>query len=206
MITINKFQINSTETAIDVKVTTDTGFTITSALVWTDETFKDYSKAIDVSSLLSQTTNTEVFSIPATMLNETRLTGIYFIEFESNSTIEEECSECDNPLGVAASLLCFQECLLNKVLKYNVCDPCSCDDMICDIANTHLIFSALIKALEFGYYGEAVDLLADLKILCDCETGCEECSSGCSDCGTLPTPSFKSGLNYGTLNNTLILG
>lgn len=205
MITINNFTINNTETAINVSVTTDIGETISSALVWTDETFKDYSQAIDVSDLLSQTSNMESFSIPATTLGEVKLTGIYFIEFETTAEEDDSCAGCNNPVAIAASLNCYQDCLLNKVLKHNICDPCSCDNIECDIINTGMILDGLIRALQFGYYGEAIDLLASLKKLCNsCNDGCEECNS-CTDCGDLPTPSFKTGLNYGTLNGTLVL-
>lgn len=206
MINIINFKINSTETAIDVTVETDPSYIITSAIVWTDETYKNYDLAVDVSSLLSQESNLESFSIPASMLGLERLGGIYFIEFISNSNEDPGCNSCNNTIGVAASLNCFKECLLSKVLNYSICNNfSSCgENILCNIINIELLIQSLTTSLEFGYYNESLIILKALRKLCKCSEGCSECNE-CSECKDLPTPDFRTGLNYGTLNGTLIL-
>lgn len=209
MIYINNFTVNNDGTKLLVNVSTEEGETITSALVWSDYTYKDYDNAVNVSSLLSGTTNQEVFEIEASTLGVSELQGIYFIEFQTTSTSTEDCPECDNSLGVAASFLCFKECLLTKVLEYSVCNNFDSNNacgsnLKCDIINIYMLLTQTMQSLEFGYYGTALDLLNKLRKLCNCNEGCTECG-GCSECDNLPTPYFKTGLNYGTLDNTLIL-
>lgn len=208
MIDINNFTIIDNGTALSVSVETDLNETITSALVWTDQTFKDYSQAIDVTSYLAQTSNIENFTLPASVFGVNELQGIYFIEFQTTSGSTDDCVNCSNNLGVAASLLCFKECLLDKVLQYSVCDDISnenCNEsIVTSIINIDVLVDALCTSLEFGYYGEAIDILKTLRKLCNCSEGCSECNQ-CKDCKDLPSPNFKSGLDYGTLDNTLIL-
>lgn len=208
MIHINNFTINSDSTEINVSVETDVNYIISSAIVWTDETFKDYNQAIDVSNYLTGTSNIENFTLPASLFEVDKLKGIYFIEFETTSDVEETCESCSNNLGVATSLISFKECLLNKILEYSVCEgynssPCL-NQLLCDIYNINILMEALKISLEFGYYGEAIDILTTLKKLCKNSEGCVECGE-CSDCDNLPTPVFKSGLDYGTLDGNLIL-
>jgi len=207
MININNFSISNDGTELNVSVQTDIGHNITSAIVWTEDTFKNYSLAVDVSSFLTQNTHLETFSIPASTIGVSSLQGIYFIEFETTSEeTEGECTNCSNSLGVAASLNSYKECLLSKVLNYSVCNDFSTcgDDKLCNILNINTLIKGLQISLEFGYYGEAIDLLKALKKLCKYEDGCLDCG-GCSECADLPTPNFKSGLDYGTLNGSLIL-
>ena len=90
MIYIDNFTVNNDATKLLVSVSTDTGETITSALVWNDRTYKNYDLAIDVSSLLTGVTNKEVFEIPASTLGVSSLDGIYFIEFQGTSEATEE--------------------------------------------------------------------------------------------------------------------
>lgn len=199
MIRIDNFSVNNNNNALDVTVTTDIGETITSAILWTDATYKDYSKAIDLTTLLVQTSNMEAFSIPASTLGVTSLDGIYFIEFETSSEEEDDCDGCSNTLGVATSLLLFKSCLLNKILEYSPCETKQCNDNRCNIINISLFLEAVMISLEFGYYGEAIDRLKALRKLCNISNG------NCNSCKDLVDPIFKKGLNYGTLNGTLIL-
>lgn len=200
MIYINNFVISSDNTALNVSVETDSGETITSALIWTDETFKNYDNAVDVSSYLSQTSNVENFTIPASVFDEVELNGIYFIEFQTSSSYEDDCQNCSDSIGIAASLYKYKLCLFNKVKEYSVCnDFTNCGEKLIDqIININLMIDSLTTSLEFGYYGEALDILSVLKRLCKLD-------NNCSECGDLARPNFKTGLDYGTLDDTLIL-
>lgn len=205
MILINNFSVSNDATKLYIDVETDTGFNITSAVLWTDETFKDYSQSVDVSSYLTGTTNREVITLPASVLGEETLSGIYFVEFESDSTIDDsDCTNCDNPLGVAMSLLCYKQCLLNKILEYSVCDPCACDKTECNIVNTFMFMEAMTISLQYGYYNDAIDNLNKLRRLCNMTVSSTGCSD-CTDCGQLTTPMFKTGIGYGTIGGSLTI-
>lgn len=197
MIFINNFTINSDNTALVVQVEVDAGETVSSALLWTNETFKDYSKAIDITSYLEQVDNTEDFIIPASVLEQEILKGIYFIEFEATGNSEDNCTNCSNGLGVATSPYYLKDCLLSKVREYKVCDGINkCNEiLLSSILNISVLLDSFCTSLQFGYYEEAIDIFNTLNKLC----------SACNGCKDFLNPNFRTGLNYGILDDTLIL-
>jgi len=205
MVIINKFSINQDGSQMQVSVETDDTFIFTSALLWTDATFKDYNESIDISSYLTQSSNIENFTINASDIGFDSFSGIYFLELQDNSTLEDDCVTCNNNLAVAATFVKYKLCLLDKVKAYEVCNNFSeknLDSNLFDILNIETILNATMTALEFGYYGEALDSLKVLKRLCN--NNCDECDD-CLECQELLNPIFKRGLNYSTLDNSLIL-
>lgn len=203
MISINILQIPSDRKSINVSVETSVGSTIDSAKLWTDSTFKDYTKAIDLSDKLAGINNKEVFSIETGDVNGAdSFDGIYFIEFTTTTTTgTSACNDCDNLilLGVVANLGYFQECILKDILKvnYNTEDVLNSNE-INKIVNTKVLIDGLSIAIKFGYYSEAIDLLNGLRVMCKNDAQCISCDS-------LSTPIFKSGLNFGILNDNIIL-
>ncbi len=205
MISINILQIPSDRKTIDVSVETSVGNTIDSAILWTDSTFKDYTKAIDFSSKLEGINNKEVFSIEIGDTNETdTFDGIYFIEFTSTNITaadDTECTDCNDfvVLGVVANLGYFQECLLEDILKinYNTEDVIN-SNYVNNVINTKVLLDALCIAIKFGYYEEAIDLLTSLRKMC-------KNNNGCISCNSLKTPIFKTGLNFGILDNNMMI-
>ena len=65
MIVINNLEIQDNGQTLAVDVQTETGSTITSAMLWNMTTFKDYSRAINLDYKLEQLTNQEVFEVTA---------------------------------------------------------------------------------------------------------------------------------------------
>ena len=208
MIQITNFTISVDRLTINVSAETTVGDIFTSVNLWTDETFKDYAQAIDFTSKLLQANNTEVFTITAEEVGVSKFSGIYFIELNSTSVTTPACAECNNALGVATALIDFKECSLNKVLALSVCDGLDQNNIsnspeYNDVINVNMLIDALCTSLEQGYYSEALDFMAALRVLCN-ETGCPTCKE-CTDCTDLPTLEITTGLDFGTLNNTLIL-
>ncbi len=204
MISINILQIPSDRKTINVSVQTSVGNTINSAMLWTDSTFKDYTKAVDISNKLTGTTNKEVFTIDVSDTDEEgSFDGIYFIEFTStnNTAGTNTCTDCNDfiLLGVVANLGYFQECLLEDILKvnYNTDDVINSNE-INNIVNVKVLIDALIISIKFGYYKEAIDILKSLRRLCKDNTQCVSCND-------LETPIFRSGLNFGILDDNIIL-
>ena len=202
MISINILKIPHDRKTINVSVETSVGNTIDSAILWTDSTFKDYTKAIDLSNKLEGTNNKEVFSIEIGDTNETdSFDGIYFIEFTATNNSNNNCNDCDNLilLGVVANLGYFQKCLLENILKvnYNTEDVLNSNE-INKLINTKVLIDGLSMSIKFGYYSEAIDLLNGLRKIC-------KDNSQCISCKSLTTPIFKSGLNFGILDDNIIL-
>lgn len=204
MISINILRIPSDRKTINISVETSVGNTIDSAILWTDSTFKDYTKAIDLSSKLEGINNKEVFSIEIGDTNETdSFDGIYFIEFTATNVVSVGNSCTNNndfiALGVVANLGYFQECLLEDILKvnYNTEDILNSNE-INKLINTKVLIDGLSVAIKFGYYSEAIDLLNGLRKIC-------KNNSQCISCNSLTTPIFSSGLNFGILDDNIIL-
>jgi hypothetical protein len=213
MITIHNFTINDEATEISVKVETGSGYTFQTVDFWTDSTYKDPAKAVDLSSKLSQLSEIEEFTITLDDVNTTLQTnqiepltsfdGIFFAEFTSDDPGDPGCNQCNDPIAVAANLRVYKLCLLNKVLELSVCDDLTFDNICanneyCEILNVNMITQSLIIALELGLYDDAINHLNTLKILCDID-------STCSSCEDLSEYAGNGGLNFQTLNNELIL-
>lgn len=204
MISINILKIPSDRKTINVSVETSVGNTIDSAILWTDSTFKDYTKTIDLSNKLEGINNKEVFSIEIGDVNETdSFDGIYFIEFTATNVVSVGNSCTNNndfiSLGVVANLGYFQECLLEDILKvnYNTEDVLNSNE-INKLINTKVLIDGLSISIKFGYYSEAIDLLNGLRKIC-------KDNSQCISCNSLTTPIFNSGLNFGILDDNIIL-
>ena len=196
---ISNFSISKDGLSLDVTVETDAGYIIDEADFWTDSTFQDESQLIDISSLLNNTSNVEVFTIAASDVGLTDFyDGIFFVRFGTTSPNTTGCDACSTPLGVAAKLISAKLCLMEKVLALDVCSDCNhgckCVDK-CDVIVLDKYIRAMTFALEFGVYDEAIDLLNGIRKLC----------TTCAECLNLDNYSSNSGLGFYTLNNTLIL-
>lgn len=201
MVSINTLQIDTFAEKIDVDVSTTSGNTITNVYVWKSEDFKDYSKAIDLSSLLEGTDETESFAIFAQEhLNVEKITGLWFIEFQSDEDIvPDDCSNNSNTaIGVVANLIPYHECVLNKLLSIEVddCKPVvedNCDECSGNIYYINTLLTALNEAIRFGYYEEAIRIIKNLDDLCDV----------CHTCPDYGDTLLINGLGFATINNSI---
>lgn len=203
MISINTLKIDEFASKIIVDISTTVGNTITKVLVWNSETFKDYNQAIDLSSLLDGSDETESFSIFAQEhLGIEKITGLWFVEFESDEVIiPDDCANNTNTaLGVTANLIPYHECILNKLLKTDVdgCKPIinnECDECAGNVYYINTLLTTLRDAIKFGFYEEAVRIIGDLDDLCDV----------CHTCPDYGNTLLINGLGFGTQNNSIIL-
>lgn len=190
MIKINNFKISNDATQIDVSLEANEGETVTKVLLWSNKTFQNYTLAIDLTDKLEQTSNIEEFVISAQDAGVSSFTGLFFIEVE---TSDQTCEGC-GLIGIAGNLIKYNECLLNKVLKYTVCDTGECKE-VDEINAISVMLESISICLQNSYYNEAIDILDSLDKLCPV----------CSSCKTLVTYCSNSGLNFATLDNNLIL-
>lgn len=206
MITINKLRIDDTLKNIEVDVKAGaTSARFTNVFVWDHLTFRDYTKAKDVSSLLTKTSDTETFVISAEMLEVERIDKVYFVEFRT----DENPTPLDNGLiqnqilGVVANLYQYHECLLDKSLSVDV-TKCGKSDPNCyecqdSIASFNLL-SSLMQALDAGIqtslFEGVVKIVNDIEKLC---IGCD----GCPDYEETKAIN-GAGLGYQIIQNEIV--
>lgn len=194
MITINNINISNSGENLNVSISTGTGYIITSAKLWTENTYKDYNLAIDLDFKLEQVNNNEIFIVSADEVGLSSFSGIYFLEFETDEPLDDECSTCTNPLlVVTTNMNQYYRCMSELVLKSDVCKANLfsrevCDDSYVNKALTiNLLMSAINQSLELGQFIEALDLLSKLKRLCNNCSNCKKIiktTSTCTSCGT----------------------
>lgn len=190
---ISTFRVNQDGLGLTIIASTDSGETIQSLKIWNQDSYKDYTKALDFSSKLVQTTNTESITITASELSESKLNGIYFVELV-DSTSSEECAGCNNTrLGVATDFSRFSYCIIDYLCKMENC--CNCNEELNRALTMKLYMDQLRNSLQLGNFTTAIKFWKNLNRACKPE--CEECNS-------ITSVSTK-GLGFQTLNNELIL-
>jgi hypothetical protein len=177
MITINNLKINN-DGNIDVNITAGNTYIITSAKLWTKDTFRDLSLVKDFS-----------FTLEPEDVELSTFNGLFFIEFET----DEEIEGCSNPLLVIVTnftsyYLCMTELILNSDICVNnlfskeVCDSNSINKAI----SVNLLISAIEQCLELGQILEAVELITKIEELCSKCTSCKSTikTTSCSSCNS----------------------
>ena len=192
MININLIKIAPEQNKILVDVSTTLGNKFTRVFLWESSGYKDYAKAVDITNLLSQTSNTESFEVLADVLNREYFTGIFIFEFTTNET-ENNIKE-----GVVANLIEYYECLINKILKLDIkgckvtyideCGGCTLQSLL----SISTLINSLKIALQLGYYREANMILLKLEEMCEI----------CSNCPKLGGTASTQDIVY-TFNNSV---
>lgn len=164
------------EIYIDIE-TIETTDRITSILMWLNDNFKDYSKAIDLSERLSQTSNKETLTITAISLDLNSFEGLVFLEFEDDTEDEPnlDCTDCSNPkLVILTNFNKLYKCIADELNKINLndcitlasnsnsCNPPSIDKVIM----MNLIIESIKLNLSVGRYNVAVLQMNKLNKLC----------------------------------------
>lgn len=183
MIVINNFEIQDSGSELNIQLTTDATFVITKILLWNTDTFKDYTKAIDLSYKINGSNNTENITVTATELELDSFKDIWFIEIDSDATTSPCDLLLDPALGITYDFTPYYKCLLDKFLKQHT-DDCSLDGVV--LNETTLTISLLLQMLEdgieYGYYNQVIDLLTKVKKLCNLKA-CNNCEQiVCTSC------------------------
>lgn len=201
--TINILNLSQDNTSINVSVETREGDTIQSALLWTDKTFKDYTKAINLEDYLSGLNNKEVFTIDVSSLGIESENRLFFIEFSSTNVnnVQTGCDSCEENtlMGITADFSMYREFILDKILNLHYDKNCTISRQeVSKIVNLEMILKAICTSISFGYYNEAISLLTDLNKLAVEDLECDTCSA-------LDYPTVRTTLTFGILDNNLIL-
>lgn len=186
MITVNNFSIinNGQQLAIDVE--TNIGSNITSILLWDMNSFKDYSLAINISDQLEQVNESEVLIISAVDLGILKFEDIWFMEVQSNYVDPDpDCSTCELPaLAITYNLLPYYQCMLDYLIQSGLNDCESCNNTVQNnmTVTISLLLDAVEKALELGFYLQAIEMIKQVKKYCNIKK-CNNCKSvECTNC------------------------
>ena len=163
---------------INVDVEVGAGQVVSEFLLWTQDTYKDPALAIDLSSLLVGTGNTETFTITAAAAGLTSFNGLYFAQITS-----------DDPLTVlVATAALTQYYNIQAALVANVDLSClNCNDNLNNALLLDLYITGLQGALIVGRFQDAITYLSKIKIVntdAECDT-CSELSPVVSSAGNI---------------------
>lgn len=115
MIKINSIKINSIGDKVNFNVETTIGNRFVKLLTWDEDSYKDYSMAVDISSFLSKVSNIENMEIPLLDLQQPEFKGLIFFEFTTNENSN------NTAIGFIANLTKYHNCLTNKLLAIDIC-------------------------------------------------------------------------------------
>lgn len=184
-VVIKNFEILNDGQQLAIDVETITGSIITSIKLWNIDTFKDESLSIDLDYKLEQINNKEVFIIDAEEVSVYTFTDIWFIEIQSNYEGTEGCTSCQDPaLGITYNLQPYYKCMLNYLLEseksiYNNSTTVYSNNLTITV---NLLIDGIEKSLDIGYYLQAIEMLNNLKKLCNISK-CKNCQTViCSSC------------------------
>ena len=184
-VVIKNFEIINDGQQLAIDVETIEGSIITSIQLWNIDTFKDESLSIDLNYKLEQINNKEVFIIDAKEVSVYSFTDIWFIEIESNYVGEEGCTTCQDPaLGITYNLQPYYKCMLNYLLNDTKSIDCNSSSLYSNnlTITVNLLIDSIEKSLAIGYYLQAIEMLNNLKKLCNISK-CKNCETViCTSC------------------------
>ncbi len=165
-INIQTYSISNDLSEITLEYKLETGETTDKLLMWTEDTYKDSTRAIELTRLLDGLTNTESITISATDAGLSKFDGIYVIQIESsdNSAIMAGASDFTQYYKAAAQLIASLDlsCL-------------SCNDDFQNALLLDLYIQATTNSLLLGRYQDAIENLSKIKIIKEGYSECEDC-------------------------------
>lgn len=160
--TITSFNISSDRTQLELNLTN--AALANTLRIWKNSDYKDYSKAVDLSSKLDSTSDQSI-QITLSELNINYFDGVYFVEVASDSEVLD---------SLTADLTKYKECILNKLREVSICEDCPPSDVDLQLINLQGVLFGLEIAIEQGFINE---------ILLKLETIEKFCSDDCVTCG-----------------------
>lgn len=134
--------------------------------LWTDNTYKDYGKAIDLSDKLDGTSS-QIIEITKDDLNSNILKGAYFVQTEDNLILATAITEYS---------VSYEECILNKLSELELCDECLKKESNF-LINAQTLLLGFRYAVKVGFIEEAKNIRKALD---------KFCSNDCKTCGKYP--------------------
>jgi len=170
MIQINECRVSNDNKKLYIDASTDVGYNFTSIKLWTDGTFKVFSKAKDIP--FSGETEKEVIVVTAASVGLYKFDGIYFVEFESNAP-GVECDICPNPVtAVVTNLVSYYRCGMEMLLKASKSCLSLFSSEICNTGDAnnamsvHLLIDGINECIKLNRFVDAISLLGKLRTIC----------------------------------------
>ncbi|AGO48976.1 structural protein [Cellulophaga phage phi14:2] len=158
---ITSFEISSDKSKLSLTI--GDAQDVISLRLWDNDTYKDFSKLIDLSDKLTGA-STETIDIFPNDLNISSFSGIYFIEAEDITETSLEFTSILNK---------YEECVLNQSVLYDNCEECI-EDLNLNILNINTMLTSLKMALELRFINEMLNIIKALD---------KYCTNNCSTCG-----------------------
>lgn len=158
---ITQFTPNQYNTELILKV--EDAELATHLIIWVNDDFTDYSKSIDISSLLNGSSS-QTINITFSDLSVNKLDGIYLIRLEAPGELTQALT------GVYTR---YKECILNKLSEIKLCDDCL-DNISSSLITSQTLLTGLQFAVEQGFIEEAISIKKSLD---------KYCSNECKTCG-----------------------
>jgi len=166
-INVTKFMVSNDLNSIELDVAINSGQTVTNILLWTQDTYKDPSKSISLTSLLSGGSNEESITITAEDAGLASFNGLYFAQIETS----------DSEAVVIATANFTQHYIIQAKLIANI--DLSCLNCNANFQNA-LLFDMYLEAMKnsflIGRFQDAIDNLNKLKITVD-TSNCDSCNN-----------------------------
>tara|TARA_R110000787_G_scaffold7219_4_gene24795 strand:+ start:2576 stop:3154 length:579 start_codon:yes stop_codon:yes gene_type:complete len=165
-ISVTRFMVTNNLLSIDLDVEINSGQTVTRLLLWDQKTYRDPSKSVNLTSLLSGSTNTESIVISASNAGVTKFDGMYFLQIETSNS----------EAVVVATFNMTQYYTVQAKLIANIDLSClNCNTNFQNALLFDLYLEATKQALLLGRYQDAIDNLAKLIITVD-TSDCDACN------------------------------
>lgn len=163
---ITNFTISSDKSKLNLTITD--AASVISLRLWSNKTYKDFSKLIDLSAKLTSSA-TENIEITPGDLGISYFDGIYYIEAEDPD---------ETSLEFTYELSKYKECILVRSLQMSSCTECiNQKDNI--LVNIDLLLSGLQYALDLRYVNEMQLIIDTLDKFCTNE--CTTCGGNVED-------------------------
>jgi len=181
-----------------VDLSVEPGYNLTGVKLWTKDTYKDTTRAIDLLPLAPEIIGDITFSILANALDGiTVFSGIFFIEFTETEEIGGPTAITQTQMGVVANYISYHECMMDRALEVEV-KNCKIQEPNCSKKNNVFFINTLLDSLYtatlFSLHNEALKMIGTLDELC----------VNCSNCPDLGDALLLAGLGFSTVNNQII--
>lgn len=150
---ITYFKLSTDKTKIDLTITDAAD--VVSLSVWTDKTYKEFSKLIDLSGKLTgaATENIEIFPSD---LGLSFFDGIYFIEAEDDT---------EASLEFTYELSKYKECILTKAINATTCKE-SLEKSNTTLLNIYTLYKSLEYSIDLRFINEMLLIIDSLNKYC----------------------------------------
>ncbi len=166
-ITVNTFMVSNDLSTIQLDVEVTAGQVVDNLLLWDQDTYKDPSTAVSLTSLISGASNVESIEITAAQAGVSSFSGIYFLQIETD----------DEEAVVVATFNLTQYYIIQAKLIANIDLSClNCNGNFQNAILFDMYLEATKQSLVLGRFQDAIDNLKKLIITVD-TSDCDTCNN-----------------------------